>query len=145
MRYGRGHFKTSRVIITRFVLMAFLGLSMVMVPQLSGSRVQSPESNAALASSSSSGPTSITLPSNAALNSYIGTPVEFCTSTGNCELLNTLLGTNGIQALYAQVETDSNWQSPTQLTLPTNASSTNDPNIMIHIYQGLYLPESAKK
>ncbi len=65
-------------------------------------------------------PTSITLPSNAALDSGVGTPVEFCTSTGNCELLNTY-GINGIQSLYAQVETDSSWQNPTQLSLPANS------------------------
>ena len=82
-----------------------------------------------------SGPTSITLPSNAALNSGVGTPVEFCTSAGNCELLNTY-GINGIQALYAQVETSGTWQNPTQLSLPANSIGNASLSVLTCISAG---------
>ena len=86
-------------------------------PELVGQAV---ETSSTSTNPSWSGPTNIRLPSNAARDSGVGKPVEFCSSTGNCELLNTY-GTNGIVALYAQVEAGGNWKTPTQLHPPANS------------------------
>jgi hypothetical protein len=47
-----------------------------------------------------SGPTNITLPSNAALDSGVTLPLESCTSVGNCEAVGTYAGWQFPSLLY---------------------------------------------
>jgi hypothetical protein len=77
-----------------------------------------------------SGPTNITLPSNADLDSGVTSPLESCTSVGNCEAVGTYVTdatdnpNDPVLEPFAITETNGTWQSANELTLPSNASSS---------------------
>jgi hypothetical protein len=76
-----------------------------------------------------SGPTNITLPSNADLDSGVTSPLESCTSVGNCEAVGTYVTdandnpNDPVLEPFAITETNGTWQSANELTLPSNAST----------------------